>query len=196
MLVSYILNLCFSGEEWSYWIEMSAWWCLFHINDGTFRLSNWSLVVQMVKESACTAGDLGSTPGLGRFPWRREWQPFTPVILPGEFHDRGAWWATVCGVSESDTTERLTLHFTVSYRLDWLPCLFRLCVLPFPTVNNIPPNKPLHLETIALPCEEPRLTDYVCKREICAWAGRDHASQHGSGEPPGAKALMRWSWED
>ena len=37
------------------------------------------------KESACQAGDLGSIPGLGRFPWRREWLP-TPVFLPGESH--------------------------------------------------------------------------------------------------------------
>ena len=35
------------------------------------------------KESACNAGDPGSIPGSGRFPWRREWQP-TPVFLPGE----------------------------------------------------------------------------------------------------------------
>ena len=27
----------------------------------------------------------GLIPGLGRFPWRREWQP-TLVFLPGEFH--------------------------------------------------------------------------------------------------------------
>ena len=37
------------------------------------------------KESACSAGDLGSIPGSGRFPWRRAWQ-HTPVFLPGEFH--------------------------------------------------------------------------------------------------------------
>ena len=37
------------------------------------------------KESACNAGDPGSIPGSGRFPWRREWQP-TLVFLPGEFH--------------------------------------------------------------------------------------------------------------
>ena len=36
-------------------------------------------------ESACNAGDLGSIPGLGRFPWRREWL-ITPVLWPGEFH--------------------------------------------------------------------------------------------------------------
>ena len=35
------------------------------------------------KESACNAGDPGSIPGSGRFPWRREWQ-LTPVFLPGE----------------------------------------------------------------------------------------------------------------
>ena len=37
------------------------------------------------KESACNMGDLGSIPGLGRFPWRRERLP-TPVLWPGEFH--------------------------------------------------------------------------------------------------------------
>ena len=35
------------------------------------------------KESTCNAGDWGSIPGLGRSPWRMEWQP-TPVFLPGE----------------------------------------------------------------------------------------------------------------
>ena len=25
--------------------------------------------------------------------------------------DRGGWWATVCGITESDMTERLTFHF-------------------------------------------------------------------------------------
>ena len=34
----------------------------------------------VVKASACNAGDPGSIPGLGRFPWRRKWQP-TPVIF-------------------------------------------------------------------------------------------------------------------
>ena len=35
------------------------------------------------KESTCNAGDLGLIPGLGRFPWRKAWQP-TPIFLPGE----------------------------------------------------------------------------------------------------------------
>ena len=37
------------------------------------------------KESACNAGDWGSSPGLGRFPGERKWQP-TPVFLPGKSH--------------------------------------------------------------------------------------------------------------
>ena len=37
------------------------------------------------KESACNVDDLGSIPGLGRFPWRRERLP-NPVFWPGGFH--------------------------------------------------------------------------------------------------------------
>ena len=37
------------------------------------------------KESACSAGDPGLSPGLGIFPWGRKWQS-TPVYLPGESH--------------------------------------------------------------------------------------------------------------
>ena len=35
-------------------------------------------------------------------PWRRKWQP-TPVFLPGESQDWGAWWAAVYGVAQSRT---------------------------------------------------------------------------------------------
>ena len=34
--------------------------------------------------------------------WRRKWQP-TPVFLPGESQDGGAWWAAVYGVAQSQT---------------------------------------------------------------------------------------------
>ena len=34
--------------------------------------------------------------------WRRKWQP-TPVFLPGESRSGGAWWAAVCGVTQSRT---------------------------------------------------------------------------------------------
>ena len=48
--------------------------------------------------------------------WRRKWQP-TPVFLPGESHG----WRSLVGYSpwghkESDTTERLHLHFEWKFR--------------------------------------------------------------------------------
>ena len=39
------------------------------------------------KECACSVGEPGLIPGLGRLPRRREWQP-TPVFLSGEFHEQ------------------------------------------------------------------------------------------------------------
>ena len=46
-------------------------------------------------------------PWVGKIPWRREWLS-TPVSLPGESRDRGAWWATVHGVSKSWTQLSVT----------------------------------------------------------------------------------------
>ena len=39
-------------------------------------------------------------PWVGKIPWRRKWQP-TPVFLPGESMDKGAWWVIVHKVAES-----------------------------------------------------------------------------------------------
>ena len=52
------------------------------------------------KESACNVGDLGSTPGFGKIPWRRERLP-TPVFWPGEVHGLYSSW----GHKESGVTE-------------------------------------------------------------------------------------------
>ena len=51
----------------------------------TINTSLTSLVAQMVKNLPVMREDLGSIPGLGRFPWGRKWL-LTPVFLPGEFH--------------------------------------------------------------------------------------------------------------
>ena len=42
------------------------------------------------KESACTAGDPGSIPGLGRAPGEGNGYP-TPVFLPGESHGQRSY---------------------------------------------------------------------------------------------------------
>ena len=59
------------------------------------------------KESTCNAGDLGSIPGLGRFPWRRERLP-TPVFWPGEFHGLYSPW----GGKELDMAEQVSLSLS------------------------------------------------------------------------------------
>jgi len=41
-------------------------------------------------------------PWVGKILWRREGLPI-PVFLPGESQPRGAWWATVYGVTNSWT---------------------------------------------------------------------------------------------
>ena len=60
------------------------------------------------KESACNVGDPGSVPGSGRSPEEDNGNPLQSSCLEN-FIDRGAWWATVYSVTESDTTEQLTL---------------------------------------------------------------------------------------
>ena len=68
-----------------------------------------SLVAQTVKNSpAMWETWVQKVPGLGRFPWRREWQP-TPIFLPGEFHGQRSL-AGYCslGHKELAMTEQLS----------------------------------------------------------------------------------------
>ena len=53
----------------------------------------------MGKSSACSAGDLGSIPGLGRYPGEGNGNPLLYSCLESCM-DRGAWQATVHGVAK------------------------------------------------------------------------------------------------
>jgi len=57
------------------------------------------------KESACSAGDPGSTLGSGSFPGEGHGNLVQCSCLDNSM-DRGAWWATVHGVTKSQTRLR------------------------------------------------------------------------------------------
>ena len=69
-------------------------------------------MAQWVKESTSIArdtGDSGLIPVPGRFPGEGNGKPLQCSCL-GQPMDRGAWWASVHGVAESDMIEQLGLH--------------------------------------------------------------------------------------
>ena len=78
-------------------IDRGTWWSTVHgVAKSWTRLSDLWIDIDrnnlsslpgssVSKESACNSGDWCSNPGLGRYPWRRGWQP-TLVFLPGKFH--------------------------------------------------------------------------------------------------------------
>ena len=61
-----------------------------------------SLVAQAVENLPAVQGDSGSIPGSGRAPGRGNSKPCQYSCL-GTHTDRGAWWAKVHGVAESQT---------------------------------------------------------------------------------------------
>ena len=69
-----------------------------------------------VKVSACSVGDLGSIPGLGRFLGEGNGNQLQHFWLENPM-DGGAWWATVHGVAKSQT--RLS-DFTFTFRVSSL----------------------------------------------------------------------------
>ena len=54
------------------------------------------------KESACSSGDLGSIPGSERFPGGGHGNPLQYSCLENP-HGERSWWATVHGVTKSQT---------------------------------------------------------------------------------------------
>ena len=59
-----------------------------------------------VKNLPVSAGDAGLIPGSGRSPGEGNSNPLQYSCL-GNPMDRGSWWATFHGVTESDMTEQL-----------------------------------------------------------------------------------------
>ena len=80
----------------------------------------------------CNAGDArdaGLIPGLGRSPRGGSGDPLQDSCLENSM-DRGAWWATVHGVTESDRTEHACLTSLTSSHVMW--CIYTQEVPLFP----------------------------------------------------------------
>ena len=99
------------------------------------------------KESACNAGDLGSIPGLGRFPWRREGWP-TTVFLPGEScGQRSLTGYSPWSCKESNPTEQLTLLFLSSVQLS---SVIQSCPTLCNPMDHSTPGFPVHYQHLEL----------------------------------------------
>ena len=65
--------------------------------------------------SAGEVGDAGSIPGLGRSPGGGHGNPLQCSCLENPM-DRGAWWATVHGVTKSRTClKQLSMHSNITF---------------------------------------------------------------------------------
>ena len=79
------------------------------------------------KASACNAGDPGSIPGLRRSPGEGNGNPLQYSCLENPM-DRGAWWATVQGVTKSQTRLSNWTCTNLSPRLQKYPRNSTLCL--------------------------------------------------------------------
>ena len=82
------------------------------------------------KESACTEGDLGLTPGSGRFPGEGNGNPLQYSCMEISM-DRGAWQATVHRVTRSQIRPS-NFHFRNSKGCQMAQAEALLCLLPSP----------------------------------------------------------------
>ena len=69
----------------------------------------WSSKVVQQKNLPVSAGDVGLIPGLGRSPGVGNVNPHQYSCL-GNLMDRGAWWATVHGVTKSQTQPSICMQ--------------------------------------------------------------------------------------
>ena len=92
-LFIYLLAICMSLEKYLFW-PLTHFLGFSGSSDG--------------KESACSAGDTGLIPGLGRSPGEGNGNPLQYCCLDNSMN-RGAWQHSPWGHKESDTTEWLVL---------------------------------------------------------------------------------------
>ena len=101
------------------------------------------------EEAACNAGNLGSIPGLGRFPGGGNSNLLQYFCL-GNPMDRGAWWTTVHGVAKSQTllSNQACKHAHTCYNNDHLH--HPIIVPPPLTTPNVTISTTIQLELLLL----------------------------------------------
>ena len=89
--------------RWSlnYWITRKVPWQFFKTQTCLLSLYHY-LQIMFFKLGFCNAGDLASIPGSERAPREGNGNPLQYSCLENSM-DRGAWWATIHGVAESQT---------------------------------------------------------------------------------------------
>ena len=96
-----------------------------------------ALLVENPPANARGEREVGSIPGSGRSPGGGRGNPLQYSCL-GKSTDRGAWWATVHGVAESDTAECTHMH-TAQFS-----SVAQSCPTPCDSVNHSTPGLPVH----------------------------------------------------
>ena len=79
------------------------------------------------KASACNAGDPGSILGSRRSPGEGNDNPLQYSCLENPM-DGGTWWATLHGVTKSQTRLRTELHLMKTVQLPFFICLLILAI--------------------------------------------------------------------
>ena len=94
---THFLHSLFPGMELAFSLPFTVNLSLFSF----YRVPRW----YSIKDSACQCRRCKRcrfNPWVGKIPSRRKWHP-TPVFLPGNSKDRGAWWAMLHGATKCQT---------------------------------------------------------------------------------------------